>query len=113
MKQKVEIPLIALQDVVMFVVMIVNDDLSEAIKKFTHCINRKDITTKFDLQGILAEMNRTLDNIGINIRSVHAEIILSSLIRAVDDILLTPDWEYKDVPYQIVPLLSALEIIQV
>lgn len=105
---KVEIPLIALQDVVMFVVMIVNDDLSEAIKKFTHCINRKDITTKFDLQGILTEMNKTLDNIGINIRSVHAEIILSSLIRAVDDILLTPDWEYKDVPYQIVPLLSAL-----
>lgn len=107
-ESKVEVPLVALQDVTMFVVFIANDDLSEAIKKFTHCINRKDITTKFDLEGILCEMNRTLDAIGIHMQSVHPEIILANLIRHSEDILLSPDWTIKDVGYQILPLLSAL-----
>lgn len=105
---KIEIPLAVLSDVTLFVVFIANDDLSEAIKKFTHCINRKDITTKFDLEGILAEMNNTLNTIGIHMQSVHAEIILANLIRHAEDILLSPDWTIKDVGYQILPLLSAL-----
>ena len=40
--------------------------------------------------------------------SVHTEVIIANLVRAVDDIMGKPDWSYPEAKYQLLALSTAL-----
>lgn len=110
---EVKIPLSSLINTSLFLVNIVNSDISLSLTKFKNIINRKGVTTSYDnVSSILESMSSVLKDIGINLNSVHVEIILANQIRAKDDILEVVDWEYIDAPYEIITLDNALRYNQ-
>ena len=105
---KIIIPLGVLEDKNLFMISIHNDDLSETMEKIKTVINKKDVTSKFDRTTILEEFVKTVIDGNIDITSVHLEVILSNQIRAIDDILQTPDWEIANQASQFLTLDRAL-----
>lgn len=106
------IPITDLQQsrIPVFGVGIYNDDLGKNLKEVMSIINLKTKTCNYTRHEILRDFINKLIDCGMGgIRSVHAEIIIMNQIRAVDDILLKPDWDYPDQEYRILTLRQALE----
>lgn len=68
--------------------------------------------TKFDkVEDVVVTLMRLLHNT-IPIMSTHGEIIISKLLRDVDNKLLRPNFLIPDVPYQMLRLKTALQNIE-
>jgi len=103
MNELLEIPL--------FTITIHNNELSVILdnikgyinktKKIEECNNDKDL--------LLIQLIKVLIEGGININSVHIEIILSNQIRDITDPLNKPNWLYSNASYEIVTLEKALK----
>lgn len=103
------IPISMLRNISLFIINILNTDLSEALDKFEVVINILGVTSKFTLEGMLEELTQVFKDIGINSTSVHSEILIANQIRNPNDILKEVDWSYIDAPYQIHTLDNCLE----
>ena len=97
-------------DICIFDMNTLNDDIMNKLKNIENTINIKHIVEGFDKDSFL---NTFIDNMlisGLNdIQSVHAEIILMNQIRDADDILATPDWDSPNPKYQLLMLKKALD----
>lgn len=91
-----------------FMINILNDELSKTLKMINSILNKEAITTSYDINEILQVFLETSIEGGINIMSVHAEVILSCQLRCPDDILLKPDWSNYNEPYLLMTLNRAL-----
>lgn len=97
-----------LKDINIFLVKISNDELSKTLEEVKHMIDRiADITDK-DADQWLQDFIETVIEGGINIDSVHCEVMLSNQIRNADDILDTPYWQYANEGYTLLTLTQAL-----
>lgn len=105
---KIIIKLDDLQGLPLFLVKIHNDELSRTLDKLMHIINKNAVTSKFDRQSILQAFLETVLEGGLDINSVHCEVLLSNQIRDFNDIIQEPDWSTRDAKYQILTLNQAL-----
>lgn len=105
---KIVIPLDLISDCDLFYVSIQNNELSEALDRFSDILNKQNITLSMDRNQILQSLLETSIECGLGVMSVHLEVILSNQIRSVDDILDRPYWEHENEPYQLLTLDQAL-----
>ena len=108
----ITIPIYQLQqeNIPMFELSIINDDLNNKLKKIFNVMNIKAVTESFTLEEALEQFISALQDCNLDkIKSVHVEVILMNQIRSKSNILETPDW---DIPgnedYQILTLNRAL-----
>jgi hypothetical protein len=94
-----------------FGIKIYNNDLSRSLDNCKSIINKKRPTSdKMNTKDELLKnlIDATLDA-GLRISSNHLEVILMNQIRHASHTEATPEWEYRDEPYQILTLGTALQ----
>jgi hypothetical protein len=105
---KIEINMDKLTESNLFLINIMNDELSKTLEEVKSIINKDKKTTSFDRNQILQEFLETTIKGGLNLTAVHAEVIIANQLRSADDILVNPDWTIYNEPYQLITLNRAL-----
>ena len=94
----------------MFVIEIKNNELTKPLYDIMDLLDKKDNEYRTDIPSTLARMIELMIESKINLQSVHAEMILSALIRRKDNILERPDFgSYGARDYDIITVKYALE----
>ena len=91
-----------------FAIQLLNNDLSKSLERVKAIIDNSKIMGVNDRNSILQTLLESLIDCGLDLSSVHAELILSNQIRSVDDILLLPDWQYPNEQYRLLTLKQSL-----
>lgn len=91
-----------------FLIVIMNNDLSKSLDRLKEIIDKNSVTESMDRHQILQAFMDTIieGDLGINI--AHCEIILMNQLRAIDDILEKPQWEYANETARVISLNKAL-----
>lgn len=105
---KISIPMQNLVDIPILLIIIHNNELSKAMEKIMHIIDKNAVTKSMDRHQLLQAYIEAIIDGDLNTAGVHCEVILSNQLRDVDDILESPDWSVPDAPYQILTLNGAL-----
>lgn len=94
----------------LFVVKINNDELYVTLERIKSILNKESITRASGMtkDKLVQELVETIIEGGLSIEAVHSEVLLSNQIRKASNVLLKPEWEYPDEPYQLVTLNKAL-----
>ena len=92
----------------LFVIMIMNNDLSKSLDKLKEIIDKNSVTESMDRHQILQAFMDTIIEGNLGINAAHCEIILSNQLRAIDDILEKPQWEYPNETARVISLNKAL-----
>lgn len=104
-----KVALSSLEDIQIFQLPLLNNELVKTLNDVKHIINLTKVTSSFTKDEILQRFLECLILGGLNIHSSHASVILSNLFRMKTDILETPDWSVPNqTNYQILPLSAAL-----
>lgn len=105
------IPFSAIKDEVLFFIVLHNNDLMDALKDVQDCINKVSVTKAKNMtkDKLLNKFIDTIIKSNLSIQSVHLEVILMNQIRALDDVLEKPQWEYPNEEYQILTMKQALD----
>ena len=103
-----ELPLLELQDMELFYLKMVNNDLGKALDIFTDLIDKKDITKKFTIDELIMKLVDAVIRGNIHCRSVHLEVILANQIRSIYDRFELPDWSRYNEKYEVLTLKEAL-----
>ena len=103
-----ELPLLELQDMELFYLKMVNNDLGKALDIFTDLIDKKDITKKFTIDELIVKLVDAVIRGNIHCRSVHLEVILANQIRSIYDRFEMPDWSRYNEKYEVLTLKEAL-----
>lgn len=105
---KIEIDMERLTESNVFLINIMNNELSKTLERVKEIINKEKETSKYDRHQILQEFIETTFKGGLDLTAVHAEVILANQLRNYDDILLKPDWSIPNESYQLITLNRAL-----
>ena len=89
-------------------IQILNNDLNVVLKNIQNTINKKEITETMNKEEIYMKLIKNIQEGGLGLASVHAEVILSNQIRDAENIYEKPDWSIPNVPYKIKALNKAL-----
>lgn len=108
-EQKLIIPFKDIYNLNLFNVMIRNNDLMKTLEDIEKTIDNIKITPYFDRHQILQRFIEKDIEGGLNVTSVHLEIILSNQLRDKYDKLEKVDWTVEDPEYNIVTLKHALK----
>ena len=83
----------------------------DALKDVQDCINKVSVTKAKNMtkDKLLNKFIDTIIKSNLSIQSVHLEVILMNQIRALNDILEKPHWEYPNEEYQILTMKQALD----
>ena len=103
-----DIPLTDFIEKNIFYIDIQNNELSKTMKQIKNLIDNKASIKMHDRNTLLRDFIAYNLAGGIKINSVHFEVLISNQIRNADDIMLPPDWEQKDAPYQLIKLEDAI-----
>ena len=104
----ISIDLEELEDIPIFFIRLVNNELSRVLDRLMAILNKKPITETFDASGIVQEFIDTLVNGGLNIQAVHCETVLSDQIRNAKDMFAPIEWSYPGTVYKLVTLNDSL-----
>ena len=104
------IPILDLNNIqALFRVPIRNNELQATMDKIKSIINVKKMVSSYTKDTILEDFMYTNMKGGIDISSIHYEIILANQIRDLDNELEQPDWTIpNNVEYQILTLNNSL-----
>jgi len=77
-----------------------NDELTKPIKQLTKFIQKgeKPVKGLQDYDEFITVLNKMFRQGGMNIPSVHIEMIIRNLVRSKDNVLKTPDWSKPQTP---------------
>lgn len=92
----------------LFAMQILNNDLSRTLEKIKSIVDNSKVVESHDRNSILQVLLEALIEGGLNVSSIHAEIILSNQIRSAHDILLVPEWQYPNEEYKLLTLKQSL-----
>ena len=96
-----------LDEIPMFYIRIINDPLTKALYDIKSIINKKAVTTSFTIDEALQSLIDITVEIGMNIDSVHLEVLLSN--QTVDESgIRKPNWNDKNAVGRLVSLDNAL-----
>lgn len=96
------------EEIDLFSMRILNNDLSKLLDRVKKLIDNATVIREHDRNSLLQTLLEVLIEGGMDLSSVHIEIILSNQIRNVNDILDKPEWEYENEEYNILSLAQAL-----
>lgn len=105
---KIYIPLDKLVDIEIFIIIIMNTELSETLNRVISIINKKDVTKSMDRHTLLQNLLETIIACDLHISSKHCEIILANQLRDLCSTLAIPEWQYADAEYEVLTLNEAL-----
>lgn len=105
---KVSIPLSALTDNILFYIKISNDEISKTMNDIINIINKASVTENMDKDQALQNLVDLVIDGGLNIDSVHLEVILSNQIVSNDNILKRPNWNDPYAQYRLLTLDHSL-----
>lgn len=91
-----------------FAIQLLNNDLSKSLERVKSIIDNSKIMESNDRNSILQTLLEALIECGLDISSVHAELILSNQIRSTEDVLLIPQWQYPNEEYRLLTLKQSL-----
>lgn len=97
-----------LKEIPIFYIVIHNNELSKTLNKLKDMLNKNSITKSMNKDQLLQAVIEAVIEGNLDVSAIHLEIILSNQVRAVDNQLEKPQWEYKDEPYEILTLNQAL-----
>lgn len=92
----------------LFIVNIQNNELSKTLEHLEHLLNNNGTMKGLDLPMLLQELIKTVIDGGLNIASVHLELIVSNQVRDPSNILERVKWWMDNPPYEILSLNKAL-----
>lgn len=92
----------------LFAMQILNNDLSRTLEKIKSIVDNSKVVEAHDRNSILQVLLEALIEGGLNVSSIHAEIILSNQIRSAHDILLVPEWQHPNEEYKLLTLKQSL-----
>ena len=92
----------------LFAIQILNNDLSKSLEKVKSIIDNAKIMESNDRNSLLQSLLEALIECGLDISSVHAEVILSNQMRSVEDILLIPQWQHPNEECKLLTLKQSL-----
>lgn len=105
---KIRIPMNAVKDSFLFFVVIHNNELSKTMELLMNILNKKAETTTMDRNQILQKFLNTVIEGELYVSSIHCEVLLANQIRAIDNIICRPEWQYENEPCQVITLNTAL-----
>ena len=105
---KINVPLSALTDIVLFFVKINNNEISATMDHIKDVINKANITTKMTKDEALQSLVDYVVEGHLTIDAVHLEIILANQIVDANDILRKPNWASANPEYKLFTLNKAL-----
>lgn len=105
------LPLAIVKDEPLFFIVLHNNDLMKALEDVKDCIDKNEITKSKGMtkDKIVNKFINTIIVSNLSIQAVHLEVILMNQIRALDDVLEKPHWEYPNEEYQILTMRQALD----
>lgn len=105
---KVNIPLSALGDDILFFIKINNNEISKTMNDIIKLINNAQSIEGKTKDEVLQTLVDLVIEGGLNIDSVHLEVILSSQIVSAESIIKKPNWNDPYVQYRMLTLNQAL-----
>ena len=105
---KVSIPFSALGNGALFYIKIYNNEISKTMNDIISTINKASVTESLSKDELLQRLVDLVVDGGININSVHLEVILSNQIVDKDNILSRPNWNNPNAEYRVFTLDHAL-----
>lgn len=105
---EIEISFSKLQDEVLFLIHIDNNELSATLMNIKNMINRASSVRSRDRNQMLQDFLQAIIDGRIGLDAIHAEMILSNMIRSDTDILELPNWDNRNETYNILTLNEAL-----
>lgn len=105
---KVNIPLSALGDDILFFIKINNNEISKTMNDIIKLINNAQSIEGKTKDEVLQTLVDLVIEGGLNIDSVHLEVILSNQIVSAESIIKKPNWNDPYVQYRMLTLNQAL-----
>jgi hypothetical protein len=105
---KVSIPLNVLTDNILFYIKISNDEISKTMNDIINIINKSSVTENMTKDEALQNLVDLVIEGGLDIDSVHLEVLLSNQIVNPDDVLSRPNWNNPYAQYKLLTLDHAL-----
>ena len=105
---KVNIPLAALEDNVLFYIKINNNEISKTMDDIINVINKSAVTEKMTKDEALQTIVDLIIEGNLSIDAVHLEVILSNQIVQPSDVLKKPNWNDPHAQYRMFTLNQAL-----
>lgn len=105
---KVSIALSNLTDIMLFYIRIANDEISKTMNDIINVINKAAVTESMDKDQVLQSLVDLVIDGGLNIDSIHLEVILSNQIVDANDVLKKPNWNDPNALYRVITLDHAL-----
>lgn len=97
-----------LEDTFLFAMQIHNNDLSKTLKNVNDILDKSETIKNLNRhQWLQCVLDRIIES-GLNVDSVHLEVILMNQLRNIDNILDTPKWEYPNEECTMLTLKQAL-----
>ena len=99
----------------LFMVNMINNGLSATLELCKSTLDKQSIIKEYknDLGLFTAAFISTIIDGGLDVDAVHCELLISNQIRRVTDdmgeSMLQPQWEFKNEPYKLVTLDTALK----
>ena len=81
---------------------------SKTMNKLMDILDKNGVTLTMNKESILQTYNETLIDGGIDVKSVHNEILIMNQIRDADNVLEKVDWTIPHARYQLLTLNKAL-----
>lgn len=92
----------------LFAIQLLNNDLSKSLEKVKSIIDNSKIMESNNRHTLLQSLLEALIECGLDVSSIHAELILSNQIRSIEDILLIPQWQYPNEDCKLLTLKQSL-----
>ena len=105
---KVSIPLNTLTDNILFYIKISNDEISKTMNDIINIINKSSVTESMTKDEALQNLVDLVIEGGLDIDSVHLEVLLSNQIVDPDNVLNRPNWNNPYAQYKLLTLDHAL-----
>lgn len=105
---KVNIPLSSLGNDILFFIKINNNEISKTMNDIINVINKSSSIEGKTKDEVLQSLVDLVVEGGLNIDSVHLEVILSNQIVSAENILKKPNWNDPYAQYKIITLNQAL-----
>lgn len=105
------IPFSVIQNEPLFFIVLHNNDLMKALQDVKDCIDKVSVTKAKNMtkDKLINLFINTIVKSNLSIQAVHLEVILMNQIRALDNVLEKPHWEYPNEEYQILTMKQALD----
>ena len=105
---RIAISLDALQDIPLFYIKLNNNELSKTMDDIINIINKSSVTSTLTKEEALQNIVDLVISGGLDVDSIHLEVILANQIVNPDNIIEKPDWKQLDCKYRLLTLNQSL-----